>query len=330
MQARVLHFACYVVLAVLTAWVCGTTGSRFPFASAVAAVAVLFNPYVLINLFRLNDNNLNVPAIAALFIAMRYSALVVAANRRQAALLGAAAFLGAVAMVRPNVFTLFGIFGFSAGMRGRLDGAHRRVAATVLACAGATVVTYLACSWVIAGRPLFWPTNGPYNLFAGNNPAAMPALVSDYNAEPSLASGLQWCGVDQPIREVAAATLIGCTARFWREHPAESVRLAGMKFYTMLFRPNLRLADSGSEVALQFGTMVLPLAWWTAATVTAIRRRELIDPLALAFVLFYAAPFVVTNADPRFRLPLDGVYALSLASPSVLSKLRGEGRVLSA
>ena len=29
------------------------------------------------------------------------------------------------------------------------------------------------------------------------------------------------------------------------------------------------------------------------------------------FILLYAAPFALTNADPRFRIPLDVVYAMS-------------------
>lgn len=317
-QAKRLHFLCYVVLALLTAWHFGHNGRLHPIASAAATIAVLFNPYVLINLFRLNDNNVNVPAILALFIALRNSTL-----------LSASALLGAVTTVRPNAITLFAAVGVAA-MGPRLGSVSGRFMTTMLACVGIAAVTFLASAWAMTGRPLFWPTNGPYNLFAGNNPAAMSALVTDYNAETSLPDGLRWCGVEQHLRDVPASTYTACTTRFWREHPIETVRLAGMKFYTMLFRPNLRLADSAFEVALQMGTMILPIAWWTAAAIVVLRRRELIDPLALAFVVLYAAPFVASNADPRFRLPLDGVYALSLASPAVLAKLRGEGRAVSA
>lgn len=328
-QAKRLHFVCYLVLAALTGWCLSRTAASHPLASTMAAAAILFNPYVLINLFRLNDNNVNVPAIAALFMVLRWSMGIAEAHRPRL-LACASALLGVVMSVRPNALTLMGVLGPVGGMREWVAGRRARAAASALTVAGIAALAYLACAWTITGRPLFWPSNGPYNLFAGNNPASMSMLVSEYNAETSLPMGLRWCGIDQPLRSVDAATFTSCTIRFWKEHPVQTLSLAAMKFYTMMFRPNLRLADSPFEVALQLATMVLPLAWWAAAAAVALRRREVIDPLALAFVVLYTAPFVLTNSDPRFRLPLDAVYALSLASPSVLAKLRHAGAVLPA
>ena len=53
--------------------------------------------------------------------------------------------------------------------------------------------------------------------------------------------------------------------------------------------------------------------------------------IAIVFIAVYAAPFLLTNSDPRFRIPFDAVYALSaflyLAQPRHSRIAAASGRV---
>jgi hypothetical protein len=69
--------------------------------------------------------------------------------------------------------------------------------------------------------------------------------------------------------------------------------------------------------------MVLPsLLWCLASAAIFVTLRRVMDPIATAFVAAFVLPFAFTNSDPRFRLPLDAVLAMSLAAPASVLALR--------
>lgn len=301
---RVLHLAAYVVLMAGIARVALTsltraTSTEQRWVVVLAATAVFFQPYFVINIARVNDNGINV-AMTALLFALAFSASPASGG----------AWLGAMAAIRPNVASVLPLVMIGGTWTGA-SSAWRR-AAIVLA---AGVLTYVAFSVVAADRFLFWPANGPYNLFAGNNPAAFESLRVEYNAEPSLAEGLRWCGVADTPKAAVSAAYLWCTRHFLATEPLAAVRVTLFKVYTFFWRPNLRLADGAAQVAIQLVAVVLPLWWWIRSGYEIVVARRLFDTRATWFVLLFAAPFVLTNADPRFRLPLDVVYACSLMRP---------------
>lgn len=308
--AKGLHLACYAMLVALAAWLARQMPGRRA-VPALCAVAILFNPYVLVNLYRLNDNNVNVPMVLALF--MMASIEGGAAGARRFPIMAAAgATLGALAFVRPNAISLVPavLFAYWWHERPRLAGAVAAVA-VVVAAAG---LVFALLAAVVTGRPDFWPGNGAYNVFAGNNPAALPALVADYNAEPSLPDGLAWCGVAADARSVAPSVHAACARRFVSEQPVAFARVTVFKLYNFLLRPNFRRSHSTPSRLVQLAMSAVPLLWWVLTLVVLARQRRLMDPVATAFVVAYALPFVLTNSDPRFRLPLDAVYVVSLAA----------------
>lgn len=260
---------------------------------------VFLNPYFLIGLPRVSDSAVNILLIGAVF------AGALAAREARVldwALAGLA--LGLFILVRPNAITLV-VALVAIAWLARTP--WSRPTATVLA----TLVTFVALSWTLTGTPLFWPKNGGYNLFAGNNPFAHAMLVGNYNAEYSLDDGLRWCGVEGDRYAVADDDYLRCTIRFVGEHPGEFVRLTAYKAYTLLFRPNLKLADTPLKVAIQYAILLPALLWWGLFAISHRFRVSLPGVSGFLFVLSYAAPFALTNADPRFRIPLDVVYAMS-------------------
>lgn len=308
-SVKLLHGLCFVgfgtlVLVVGLRSLQRAAGGARPMIVGLAA-AVLLSPYGFANLTRVNDNGVNVALVFLVYLIAREGAA------RQGWWGGAAvggALLGALACIRPNVLSLAPLIASAGGLAGLTRGVVVRAAAAT----GALVLAYLAASVIVAGRPWFWPQNGPYNLLAGNNPAALASLQLDYNAEPSLPAALKACGRAESPRNAPPAAMLACARRFLGESPLQVALVTVYKFYNLMWRPNLRLADSPGEVAIQLGMVVVPWLWWgvTIASLWSTGRPG--DPFTLAFVLLFALPFVLTNSDPRFRLPLDAVYAASL------------------
>lgn len=261
--------------------------------------AVFLNPYFLIGLPRVSDSAVNILLIAAVFAC--------ALGAREARLTDwmiAGVALGLFVLVRPNSITLLVALAIIAWLA-------RTPGSRPLALVATTLVAFVALSWSVTGTPLFWPKNGGYNLFAGNNPFSYEELAGNHNAEYSLDKGLRWCGVEGDRYTVPDDAYLGCTIRFVTENPGEVVRLAAYKAYTMLFRPNLKLADTLPKIAIQYLILLPTLLWWPLFIVSHRFRVSLPGVSGFLFVLFYAAPFALTNADPRFRIPLDVVYAMS-------------------
>lgn len=260
---------------------------------------IFLNPYFLIGLPRVSDSAVNILLIGAVFAC----ALAARAARLLDGVLAGCA-LGLFVLVRPNSITLLVALIVIAWLA-------RTPWSRPIATALAATAVFVALSWTLTGTPAFWPKNGGYNLFAGNNPFAYAELVGNHNAEYSLDKGLQWCGVEGDRYTVPDDAYLRCTARFIAENPGEFVRLTAYKAYTMLFRPNLKLADTTPKIAVQYAILLPTLLWWALFIISHRFRVSLPGVSGLLFVLFYAAPFALTNADPRFRIPLDVVYAMS-------------------
>jgi hypothetical protein len=261
--------------------------------------AIFLNPYFLIGLPRVSDSAVNILLIGAVF-----ACALAAREARWRDWILAGLALGLFVLVRPNSIALLVALAIIAWLA-------RAPLSRPMATALATVAAFVALSWTLTGAPVFWPKNGGYNLFAGNNPFAYAELVGNHNAEYSLDKALRWCGVEGDRYTVPDDDYLRCTVRFVAEQPAEFAKLTAYKAYTMLFRPNLKLADTPPKIAIQYAILLPTLLWWALFVVSHRFRVSLPGVSGFLFVALYAAPFALTNADPRFRIPLDVVYAMS-------------------
>ncbi len=275
---------------------------------ALATAALALHPYLLLNIQRINDNVLNVPLVLALLGLMVDPALW--RGRATPALLGAG--MGLLAAIRPNALVL-------ALLPLVLMAREPRMGLRIGAYVGATMGMFVAVSGLATGDPLFFPRNGPYNLFAGNNPLSAAALRTGYNGEASVVPALAAGGIatDAPI-ELAPQTYAALAVDFIAAHPAQALGLAALKIANLL-RPDWQFADDGWEAAAQT-VVALPLvlwliAWGGDARYRASRRGRVVLAVAVLFVI----PFALTNSDPRFRLPLDVVFLLESATVFGLS-----------
>jgi len=262
---------------------------------------ILFNPYFLADLARVTDSAVNI-----LFIAVLMACALGARHATAGSWIVAGVTLAIFTMVRPNAITLI-LALFAVAWLVRAPTMVPILGPVVLTVS--TAVAFVAFCLLVAGKPFLWPTNGGYNLFAGNNPFALAQLVIDYNGEYSLPDALVWCGSsDGKLHELDYTR---CTIRFVSENPGEFLRLLAYKAFNLFFRPNLRLADTPLKVAAQYAIMAPAVAWWAAFVVSRSFRLSLPGRVGVLFLLLYGAPFVLTNVDQRFRIPFDVIYAMS-------------------
>ncbi len=258
-------------------------------------------------------------ALAALRVLQR------GAGWMNCALLGAAWAYGC--FDRPNFVSLLPALGlalwWAQGIApARVPGGHRwarmaKAGGVLLAVAG---LTYPACS-MMAYRSVRTPGNGPYNLFAGNNPYSKAALLEHLNAEPSIVPALAADRVDMTGLMPDSAALdpyYRVQARAFALHrPGAEMELAGVKLFTLL-RPDTKVHPLLSPSGFAKGLLALFVPCWLGVVLWCwVRHRAKWwhgDTLVMVLVVLYVLPFLVTNADPRFRTPLDLLVAAHCVS----------------
>lgn len=313
---KTLNFLAYLAfLALAWRWLAAGGGRRdgtawLPASAllAVLAAALLVHPYVLLSLSRTNESIL----AGALFMG-----LVLLMTRRPTlgAALVAGLLLGLSMHVRANGVSMalplgvWLLWGESAGGWGeRLRRALPKGAAFAVAGGGA----FALFSMAVAGVPDYRPTNGGYNLFAATNAHSWDEILRNQNAEYAMRKALPEHGIDFKDRNsVPQEQYVAWARDYAAAHPGEVVRLTGLKAMTF-FAPRLANATSPAKVAVQY--LAAALFWvslgWTALAFWRSRRWS--DGMLLLIAASYALPFVLTNADPRMRFPLDLLFYVQL------------------
>ena len=259
---RVVHLLCLWATWMFVGWIVvrGAAADRETARSGVPwwqwtwiafwLLAIFFNPYFLVGLPRVSDSAVNIAFMAALFAC----ALAARAARLVEWLL-AGMMLGLFVLVRPNAATLALALAAVAWL-------VRAPWSRPALLAVASIAAFGLLSWALLGSAFLWPKNGGYNLFSGNNPFSFGELQGNFNAEYSVDRGLAWCGVEGDRYSVPDDVYARCTIRFVSENPGTVAKLVAYKAYTMLLRPNLKLADTLPKVAIQYLILLPTLAWW--------------------------------------------------------------------
>jgi hypothetical protein len=178
----------------------------------------------------------------------------------------------------------------------------------------------------------FYPTpqEGKLTFFHGANPYSKESLLKYYNAEqlsanPDLykafyAMGLEpWMAPKTSGGEIPdkkfSEIVFQYSINWIKAHPFEYLELIPIKLWTMV-RPDFRGADrkSGrSRLVIMWVQILMSLilpCWliWKIAS-----KDSFFGPLGAApFSLLYIIPFLLTNAEPRYRTPLDTLFLLEI------------------
>ncbi|HEY9137361.1 MAG TPA: hypothetical protein VIM67_03750, partial [Terriglobus sp.] len=92
--------------------------------------------------------------------------------------------------------------------------------------------------------------------------------------------------------------------QYLKQHPAAQLKLIPIKLFTYL-RPDTKVHPLLSGQGMVKGILALFVPAWV---VILILKRKLLDSsdyLIVLVAVVYSLPFLMTNADPRFRIPLD-------------------------
>ncbi len=273
-------------------------------SATLAAGLIALDPDLLSSIPKLWDTE----ATACLLAALAAVSLALEPARRKlptALLLGAVWGLGMA--VRPNFVLL------AVPIAWALFAARARLGA---ACAFGAAALALAAANTLAHGAFYFPQNGPYNLFAGANPYTRGALLSVFNAEPSIAPAMAAHGY--PALNSYALALRPVYSRFALQfmaaHPFEWLGLAALKLGTLL-RPDTKAHPLFSAWGLVKLLTSLAVPFWLAILLWVRGQGWTAkDTLIVLFAVFYILPFVLTNADPRFRPALDVLVLTHVAS----------------
>ncbi len=282
--------------------------------SALGAGAILLDPDLLSSIPKLWDTEMTVLlllALIALSLALR--------ERDWVAPVSVGLVWGLSLSVRPNFAVLalpigYGLF-LAYGRRAVLRGA----------LVGALAFGTLAAANTAAHGSFYLPQNGPYNLFAGANGHSEEALLALYNGEPSIPEAMHEDGYpglkfyELRYKPVFTRLAFG----FMAAHPLQWLWLDVVKLGTLL-RPDTKAHPLFSAPGLVKLLTSLSMPLWLGLLLASRPLRQ-VDKLFVLFAAAYVLPFVLTNADPRFRPALD-VLVLTHGAALVLRRLeRGRG-----
>jgi hypothetical protein len=171
----------------------------------------------------------------------------------------------------------------------------------------AAAITVFAVSTVVHGS-FYIPQNGPYNLYAGDNAFTERALLTNLNAEPSIYPSLLAHGFGPGVNVYDPSLrpyYVDQALLFLRQHPLTAFKLVWLKLVTLL-RPDTKIYPLGTLGGMVKSLLALVIPVWLLV-LFALRRYAwgVEDWLFVIFAVAYIAPFLLTNSDPRFRIPLD-------------------------
>lgn len=273
---------------------------------AVGILAVAVHPLLVLNVWRVHDGN-----ITALFL-LGFAAAGIwflhSKNKWGAVLLGVVT--GILSTVRQNALALFlpafFVLWENKGKR------FTRIAAF----AAVAFVLMAGITMAVKRTPSFLGEQGAYNFFSGTNEYATEYFLKEYSGENSLepalvARGFSSVGTFEERLSFPSDTYWRLTFEFVKNHPLEYVKLTGLKLITFL-RPGYHMVQdfawNSAEGLKRLSKILLSLPFFIWVFFAWKTRKHFFDKdnlFVFAVVVLYTLPFILANADPRYRFPLD-------------------------
>ncbi|MFH1162096.1 MAG: hypothetical protein V1696_02380 [Candidatus Jorgensenbacteria bacterium] len=285
---------------------------------ALGILAVSFHPMLLLNVWRVHDGNMTVLLLLG-FLAAGISFMHFR-NLRSVLLWGV--FAGLLFTVRQNTIPFFLIAlpflyrnGSSEGTAGGGVGRFGRIALFLMSAA----VLMVSVNVATKHTPFFFGQQGAYNFFSGTNEYAAEYMRKDYSGENSLekaltARGFSSVSTFKEWLSVPSRTYWQLAFDYIKNHPLEYVKLAGLKLFTFL-RPGYHIVQDfawgsvdGLKRLLKIALSAPFFIWLFFVYRT---RRNFFDRenlFVLLSIALYLLPFLLANADPRYRFPLDIIF----------------------
>ena len=295
-------------------------------AAAFGSLPVALHPDLLASITRSWDVALS--TFLLVFFVLLFLRVQSSGSRLSASFVGGIVFATAV-FCRPNclLIAVALVYALSSGGKQQHDETsrpfvtkNRTARAGIYAFVVFTVSgfsAYILLGTVGHGSP-FFPRNGSYNLFAGNNPYAASAFLANLNGEFSINAAYRACHPELSFSAPSPDFRDPSLNNFYRRssidyalhHPAAEVKLFGIKLFTF-FRPDIRIHHQRFAVNAVKCFLAMPVIIFLILLALPGRVPfDRVDRLLLIVYAAYIVPFLLTNSDPRFRIPLDVLFLL--------------------
>jgi hypothetical protein len=310
-----------IYIGILTAVYCGLRNLEVDRTTALVGACLLgFYPDIVISIKKVWDTDITTVFLLSLCAVLL---LVLRRGLTPARALLAGTVWGLSINVRPNFPALVLPIAFAfwfAPVKG--PRARTLVVSGIVTVAVAALAVFGISA--LAHGSFYVPQNGPYNFYAGDNPFTQRALVGSLNAEPSIYPSLLAAGFESKVNVYDPGLrpyYMHHAVLYIRRNPSQALRLVFFKLATLL-RPDTKIypiASAGGAVKV-LEALAIPL-WLITLLVTRAYVWAAGDRLFFVFVVAYVGPFLLTNSDPRFRVPLDvlvlthAIYRLTKVSP---------------
>jgi len=299
----------YILTVLFSYWTLVRMGSQSYFP-LLGGIAVALYPNLILAISRFQDTGIScflLSLFAWFIMRLRHSGLSL-----PNAILGGIVF-GLTLIVRSNALTLVPL-ALLAAFTGR-----RFVARDLLKIAFSTALTIgiMALAIVpVKGRfVVFDRFYGAYTFLNGTHEHAFEGMVRDYNGEMAMPQSLQKLGLREAdldkSDDALADQYLHAGFRFILDNP---LRYAGLELAKTanLFRPDLRNAEH-SFIPPLIGKIVhisiaaIFFVWLVLRHLVRRTFRILDGFMLIPLLVLYLIPFIATNTDPRYRVPLDAL-----------------------
>ncbi len=300
----------YIGILLATFWFLRPRG-KHSVLSLLGILAIAIHPVLLINIWRIHDGNLTVLILLG-FLASGISYL---RYKNFWSVLALGLFTGLLFTVRPNAILLALVAIYIFYERGSAQEKIKFIGRSAIFFISAIILVVISNS-VMKGKMFYFAEHGFYNLFAGSNEYASKYLLKDLSGENSLEEALKARGfssVDTFEERLAfpTQTYKRLAIEYVKSHPLEYAKLTAIKIFTF-FRPGYQ-ATQGSglgltEVLKRVLKIILATPFFIWIFFVYKTRRDFFkkeNMLVFLSVALYVLPFLIANADPRYRFPLD-------------------------
>lgn len=276
-------------------------------------LVIALHPTLILNVWRVHDGN----PTTLLLLGFLAAGISFSRFGKIWSVFAMGIFAGLISTIRPNTILLALLaFLFLYRKNYKKRGDRLKEAAVFLV---SVAIVFMAVNITIKHKPLFLPQYGPYNLFAGANEYTTKHLLQSYGAENSLEEALRARGLSSvegfeerlyfPPEEYKRLAI-----DYVKNHPLEYAKLVSIKIITLI-RPGYHVTENftwGSGEGLKRVLKIilaLPFFIWMFFIWKTRKNFFERENLFVFFVIvLYALPFLIANADPRYRFPLDIVF----------------------
>lgn len=274
-----------------------------------AAIWALYLPTGVYGVY-LAKENLMVP----LMLGVMWCALRFATDPTLKVAAGCGALFGLLALTGNAALSLAGVVVIALIVAPRLAKQRLIALGVVLSVALLVATPWMLRNWYVIGAPVL-NTNGGFNLYLGNNPAATGFFVGiQYTPR-----GPTWHELRRTAGELEASRTLKREAISWiKDHPKEFVLLAlkkGAYFWTPPFHEgkggNRSTAESLVRIAWSIQFIVLVVAAIGSVFIPRLRNKQLL--LLWLAIACYTAVHMLFYVIFRYRHPIMPIVGIMAA-----------------